>query len=217
MDLLPETEVVGVVRDVRIGGLDEEVPPIIYLPSEQSRYNFMTLVVRTASNPRSVAPAIRTMVREIDSDQPIYNVRTMDELISRSVADRRFQMLLLAGFSGMALMLAIAGVYGVMSYTVGQRTREIGIRMALGAEPRDVSRSLVRESVLLALIATAIGVPLALAFARLLSASLFGVSAADPWTYAGTAAILVATAVLSAYVPARRAAGVDPTVALQAE
>jgi putative ABC transport system permease protein len=212
-----ETEVVGVVRDVRIAGLDEPVPPIIYLPSDQRGYNFMTVVIRTSSTPRAVLPAIRTIVRDIDPEQPIYNVRTMDELISRSVAHRRFQMLLLAVFSAMALMLAMVGVYGVMSYIVGQRTREIGVRMALGAQPYEVSRSLVRESLILALIATAIGVPLALAFTRLLSASLFGVRAADPWTYAGTIAVLVLTAVLSAYVPARRAAAVDPTVALRTE
>jgi putative ABC transport system permease protein len=177
----------------------------------------MTVVARTSSDPRALLPAIRRIVREVDPEQPIYNVRTMDELISGSVADRRFQMLLLAGFAATALLLAIIGVYGVMSYTVGQRTREIGVRMALGAEPRDLSRDIVKESLILALIATAAGVPLALAFSRLLSASLFGVGSIDPWTYAATITILVSTTVLAAFVPAKRAASVDPTVALRAE
>jgi predicted permease len=217
LGFLPEAEVVGVVRNVRVGGLDAPVPPIIYVPSDQARYNFMTLLVRAAAAPRSIVPAIREAVRELDPEQPVYNVMTMEELISRSVAERRFQMVLLAGFSGMALLLALVGVYGVMSYTVGQRTREIGVRMALGAEPRDVSYSVVRESVLLAMLATAVGLPLAMGVARLLSASLFGVSAADPPTYVATVAILITTAVLSAYVPARRAAAVDPVVALRTE
>lgn len=216
-EFLPHAEVVGIVRDVRVGGLDAAVPPIVYLPSDQVGYVFMTLVVRTASAPRSVLPAIRAAVRELDPEQPIYNVHTMDELISRSVAERRFQMLLLTTFSGIALVLAFVGVYGVMSYTVGQRTREIGVRMALGAAPRAVSRGIVREGAMLAVIATAIGVPLALLFSRLLAASLFGVGMADPWTYGAVVAILVSSAVLSAYVPAMRAAAVDPTVALRAE
>ena len=119
-----DAEVVGIVRDVHIRGLEAAVPPTIYVPSEQLAYNFMTLVVRTtAGTPRDVLPAIRASVRELDPEQPIYNVRAMDELISASVATRRFQMLLLTGFAGMALVLALVGVYGVMSYTVGQRTR----------------------------------------------------------------------------------------------
>jgi putative ABC transport system permease protein len=214
---LPGAEVVGIVRDARSGGLDAAVPPILYLPSDQVGFNFMTVIVRTASAPRAVLPAIRATVRELDPEQPIYNVRTLNELVSRSVAERRFQMLLLAGFSAIALSLALVGVYGVMSYTVSQRTREIGVRMALGAEPRDVSRSVVRESMMLALIATAIGVPLALLSGRLLTASLFGISSTDPWTYATTVVILASTAALSAYVPARRAAAVDPAVALRAD
>ena len=213
----PEMEVVGFVRDVRVDGLDRAVPPVIYLPSNQHAYNFMTLVVRTTSTPRNLLPTIRAIVRDVDAEQPIYNVRTMNELIARSVAERRFHMLLLAGFSTVALLLAVVGVHGVMSYLVEQRRGEIGIRMALGARPRDVSAGIVREAVLLALLATAIGVPLALAFTRLLAASLFGVRAADPWTYAATVAILVGTAVLAAYIPARRAAGVDPAVALRSE
>ncbi|HYL15889.1 MAG TPA: ABC transporter permease [Terriglobales bacterium] len=213
-----EAEVVGVVRDVRNKGFDAAVPPIIYVPSEQLAYNFMTVVVRTSTSaPRALVPAIRAAVRDLDSEQPIYNVRTMDELISASVAERRFQMLLLAGFAGMALVLALAGVYGVMSYTVGQRTQEIGVRMALGAEPRDVLRSVVRESLTLALIATAIGVPASLIVARLLSASLFGVGPSDPWIYVGTLVVIIATAIVSAYAPARRAAAVDPAIALRTE
>jgi putative ABC transport system permease protein len=211
-------EVIGIVRNVHLSGLDAAVPPIIYVPSEQLAYNFMTLVIRTTTAaPRTVLPAIQAMVRELDPEQPIYNVRTMDELISTSVAERRFQMLLLVAFAGMALLLALVGVYGVMSYTVGQRTHEIGVRMALGAEPRDVLRSVVRESVVLALIATAIGVPLALVLGRLLSASLFGVGPADPWTYFGAVGLLFAAAVVSAYEPARRAATVDPALALRTE
>lgn len=217
MEFLPEAEIVGIARDVRVGGLDAEVPPIVYFSSEQVGYNFMTVMVRTASEPSAVVPAIREIVRDLDSEQPIYNVRTLDELISRSVAERRFQMLLVAAFSGVALLLALGGVYGVMSYTVVQRTREIGVRMALGARPRDVSREIVRESAVLGLIATAIGVPLALLFSRLLSASLFGIGPADLWSYVATISMILGTVVLSAAIPALRAAGVDPKTALQAE
>jgi putative ABC transport system permease protein len=217
MRFLPEAEIVGIARDARVGGLDDEVPPIVYLPSEQVGYNFMTVMVRTASAPSALFPAIRETVRDLDAEQPIYNVRTMDELISRSVAERRFQMLLLTTFSGIALLLALGGVYGVMSYTVVQRTREIGVRMALGARPRDVSREIVRESAALGLIAIAIGVPLALLFTRLLAASLFGIGPADPWSYAATVAMTLATVVLSAGIPALRAASVAPLTALRAE
>ncbi len=217
MRFLPEVEIVGIARDVRVGGLDGEVPPIAYLSSEQVGYNFMTVMVRTASAPSALLPAIREVVRDLDADQPIYNVRTIDELLSRSVAERRFQMLLLALFSGIALLLALGGVFGVMSYTVVQRTREIGVRMALGARPRDVSSDVVRESAALGLIAIAIGVPLAFLFSSLLRTSLFGIGPADPWSYTASVAMILSTVILSAFLPALRAASVDPRTALQVD
>jgi putative ABC transport system permease protein len=210
-------EVVGIVRDVHARGLDAAPPPVVYLPHRQVLYNFMTFVVRTAAAPRDALPTVRAVVRELDPEQPMYNVRTMTELISRSVGERRFHVLLLAAFSGVALLLALAGVYGVTSYTVAQRTRDIGVRVALGARPGDVWRAIVREAAALGLLATAVGLPLALLSSRLLATSLFGISAADPWSYALTTLVIFSTAILAAFVPARRAAAVDPTTALRTD
>ena len=206
---------VGVVPDVRMAGLDEETPPIVYLPSDQLTYNFMTVVVRTSTDPSTLIPAIREEVRQLDAEQPIHNVRTMDELISHSVAERRFQMLLLSGFSVLALLLAVVGVYGVISYSISQRTGEIGLRMALGAQIGDILTQLLGEGLRLVVVAMAIAVPAALALTRLMRAFLFGVGTSDLATYSVAALVLVLAAFTAIYIPARRAARVHPMEALR--
>ncbi len=213
----PEAEVVGVVPDVRMAGLDEATPPILYLPSDQLPYNFMTVVVRTSTDPSTVIPAIREEVRQLDAEQPIHNVRTMDELISRSVAERRFQMLLLSGFSALALLLAVVGVYGVISYSIHQRTGEIGLRMALGAQIADILRQLLGEGLRLVVVAMVIAVPAAMALTRLMRAFLFGVGTLDLATYSAAALVLILAAFTAVYIPARRAARVHPMEALRIE
>jgi predicted permease len=211
------TEVVGVVKDVRLDGLAEDAPPTLYLPAEQFAYNFMTVVLRTTTDPTTLLPAVRETVRQLDSEQPIHNARTMDELISTSVAQRRFQLGLLGAFSALALVLAVVGVYGVVSYAVSRRRTEIGVRMALGADQEAILIQVTGESMRLALIGVAIGIPVAVGVTRVLSAGLFGIGALDPMTYMTAAILLVLAVVLATVVPAWRAASTHPVEALRAE
>lgn len=210
-------EVVGVVKDVREDGLDADAPPTLYLPANQFSYNFMTVVLRTASDPMALVPMARAAVRELDAEQPIHNIRTMDEVISRSVAERRFQLALLGAFSGLALVLALVGIYGVVAFAVSQRRTEIGVRLALGADEQTILTQLTGESLRLALIGVAIGVPAAVAITRLLSAGLFGVGALDPATYLTAAVFLVLAVLLATAAPAWRASTTDPAEALRAD
>ncbi len=212
-----EAEVVGVVGDVRTKALDADIPPMIYWPSVQMPYNFMTLFVRTTSAPSAVIPLLRAEIEDMDGDLPVYNLRSLENLISRSVADRRFQMILLGSFSALAVLLSLVGIYGVVAYTVNQRTKEIGVRMALGARGIDALRLVVRHGAWLATTGISIGVVASLFFNRLLAGFLFGVGSIDPLTYSGSIALLGAAAVAATYVPASRAAGIDPMEALRAE
>ena len=212
-----EAEIVGVVGDVRDNGLDNEVQPTIYWPSRQMRYNFMTVVVRTSGDPNTFIKTAREEIRAMDAEQPVYNIVTLRDLVSRSVARRRFQMFLLAGFSALALVLAMVGIYGVVSYSVSERTNEIGIRMALGAQTNDALMLVLRRSARLTLLGLAIGLGAAVALHRLMSSFLFQVETLDIWTYGASAGALGAVALLATYVPARRAARVDPLIALRTE
>ena len=217
---VPIMEVVGVVGDVR-QGLETDPKAEMYMPFKQFDPIIPTfqlsILLRTAIEPLQETAALRAAVAEIDPNQPVVKVRTMEENISTSVAQPRFRAWLIAIFAGLALALAAVGIYGVMSYTVTQRTSEIGIRVTLGAQQQDVFRSVVGEGLKLALLGVGAGFLVALALTRLLQTFLFGVSAFDAVTFVGVAVILVLVAVAACFFPARRATLVDPIVALRYE
>jgi putative ABC transport system permease protein len=212
-------EIVGVVGDVRSRGLEKEAGLEFYLPYEQTPFNSMQLVLRAkeGQDPSSLAAPLRSVVREIDRDVPLYEVHPMEQLVADSVARQRFLMTLLASFAGLALVLAAAGIFSVMSFLVTQRTHEIGVRVALGAQGRDILRMVVRYGMGLALAGVGAGLFVAFALTRLMSGLLYGVSATDPLTFAAVALLLAAVALLACLVPARRATKVDPMVALRYE
>jgi putative ABC transport system permease protein len=175
------------------------------------------MTVRGSSDPLRLVSAIRDNVRAVDQDQPVFRIATMDQILADSMARQRFSMILLAVFAAGALLLAAVGIYGVMSYVVAGRTREIGLRIALGADPRRVLRLVLGEGLTLAVIGSGIGAVAAFLATRLLTSLLYGVSSSDPLTFVAVAVLLAAVALLACYVPARRAAKVDPLVALRAE
>jgi predicted permease len=216
--------IVGVVGDVRHRGLSADARPELYLPHAQWPTNeqgpigrAMTLVLRTTRDPLSVVPAVRAQVRALDANVPVSHVRTMDDVLGTWAAERRLTMLVLSVLAGTAMALAAIGIYGVMAYVVAQRTHEIGVRVALGARPRDVVGMVVRQGASLALIGVGAGVVAALALTGLMSKLLFGIAPRDPITFAAIALLLSATAVVATWIPARRAAGVAPTEALRSE
>ena len=212
-----DREVIGVVGDARHSGLDKEPPPQVYVPFGQNPSRNLNLVVRSGARPEVVAAAVRDVVRSIDKDQPIDRVTTMPELLSQSVAQPRFYTGLLTSFAVIAFALAALGIYGVISYGVTQRTRELGIRIALGADPRDVMKLVLGRGMLLTLIGVSIGLAGSLALTRLMSDLLFGIKATDPATFALAALLIAGVALAACYIPARRATRVDPTVALRHE
>ncbi|HEX8775382.1 MAG TPA: ABC transporter permease [Pyrinomonadaceae bacterium] len=213
----PWLTIVGVVRDVKHTELTAQPRMEMYLSALQSPFNFMNIVVRTSTDPASLTTAVRKEVWAVDKDQPVSDVQTMLQLVSNSVARARFNTLLLGLFASVALLLAAIGLYGVMSYSVTQRTHEIGIRMALGAQRRDVLRLVVGQGMILALIGVALGLLAAFAVSRVMSSLLFGVSATDPLTFIALAVLLAAIALLACLIPARRATRVDPMIALRYE
>ena len=211
-------EVVGVVGHVRNEGLEGESRGQYYVPySQRPNSADLFIVARTDADPASLAPAVRGAVAAVDRDLPVYRVTTMEKLVAESLAQRRFWMFLFGVFAGLAMALAVVGLYGVMSYTVAQRTHEIGLRMALGAQAGDVLRMVVGQGMLLVAVGLGLGLGAALLLSRLMSSMLFGVSAADPLTYAGIAVLLAAVAFFASYLPARRATKVDPMEALRYE
>ncbi|HEX8140385.1 MAG TPA: ABC transporter permease [Pyrinomonadaceae bacterium] len=209
--------IVGVAGDVRHFGLDAEPLPEFYEPQLQAPSWGTSLVVRSASDPASVAAAVRAEVRRMDADLPVYNVKTMRELASESVAQPRFRTLLLAIFAAVALLLSGVGLYGVMSYWVTQRTREIGVRMALGAQASDVLRMVVGQGMMMAVVGVCVGLVASLALTRVIHSLLFGVSTTDPLTFAAVPLVLCVVAFLASYIPARRATRIDPMIALRYE
>jgi putative ABC transport system permease protein len=210
-------EVVGVVADTAVNRLEDEPQPAFYVSAWIQPMDGTSLVVRSASDPASLAEALRREVQALDPELPVHRVRTMAELVSASVAQRRFQALLLAAFAAVGLALAAIGLYGVMAFSVSQRTREIGIRMALGAQGRGVLRLVIGQGLALVLLGVALGTAAALAFSRVLSGLLFRVSATDPATFVVVPALLLVTALVASYLPARRATRVDPLTALRCE
>jgi putative ABC transport system permease protein len=210
--------IVGVVADVKQAGLTDSVRVEFYAPHAQVQIsNSMSLVVRASSDPSSLVAAIRRETQALDPAQPVYNVKSMETVIAESVSDRRFNMVLLGVFSGLALLLAIVGIYSVMSYTVTQSTREIGIRMALGAQSRDVLKLVVGHGAALSAIGLGIGLIAAFALTRLMTGLLFGVGATDPLTFGLIALLLMIVTILACYLPARRAIRIAPVIALRYE
>jgi putative ABC transport system permease protein len=209
--------IVGVVGDTKLYGLANPSRLEIYVPFRQSASRHMLLVVKSAVDPGAMASAVRGAIAEIDKDQPVFGVSTAKQLIANSVSTRRITLILLGIFSGLALILAAIGIYGVISYSVAQRTHEIGIRMALGAGKADVLRMILAQGGKIAGAGVAIGVAAACGFTRLLANLLFSVSAADPATFVAVAILLVLVALLACYIPARRTLRVDPMIALRYE
>jgi putative ABC transport system permease protein len=211
----PWITVVGVVGDMRRTGVDMPVRDEVFLPYAQNVAWSTMVMVRTTADPMTMLPQFRQAVRDIDRDQPIASIRTMDQILSGLIAQRRFSMTLVAGFAILALTLALIGAYGVTSYLVSQRTREIGVRLALGADASQISRLVVREGMVVAGTGVAVGVVGAIATTRLASSLLYGVSARDPITIGSVAAVLLVVSALANYIPARRASRVDPLLALR--
>jgi putative ABC transport system permease protein len=207
-------EIVGVVGDTKTGSLTGEGGAQIYVPNAQAEFNLMGLVIRTAGDPAAFATTLRHEVQALDKDQPIYNVRTMDDVVANSLGTRRVSMQLFTVFAIAALLLAAIGIYGVMAYSVTQRTQEIGIRMALGAQKSDVLRLVVRQGMTLVAIGVVVGLVGALGLTRVISNLLFGVGASDPTTFIVISLLLIAVAFVACYLPARRAAKLDPVIAL---
>jgi putative ABC transport system permease protein len=210
-------EIVGVVGDVRQRGLGADAKPCVYRPQAFSLWGGEHLVIRTVAAPRALTEAVRKAVLEFDSSQPVVNIRTMEEVVAVSVAQRRFILMLLGGFAGAALLLASIGLYGVIAYGVSQRTREIGIRMALGASHHDVLGLVLSGGMKLAGIGVALGIVSGLGLTRVLTAQLYEVKPTDPVTFAGVSLVLLCVAFLASWLPARRAARVDPMEALRTE
>jgi putative ABC transport system permease protein len=210
-------EIVGVVRTAKYRNMREQPLPFIYLPLGQETLPDMTLMVRTAADPDLLAGPLSKEMRALNKEVPVFSVQTMNKLIGGQLAADRMIAVLLSIFGSGALLLAAIGIYGVMAYSAAQRTREIGIRIALGAEQRDILRLILGQGMVLIVIGAGIGLALALAATRVLKSLLFGVSATDPLTFVSVVMVLVGVALLACYLPARRAMKVDPLVALRYE
>jgi putative ABC transport system permease protein len=217
----PWETIVGVVGDVKYSGLDAEPAPQLYVPYNENGWIFwsreMYLVVRTSLEPATVVPELRRQLESVDKDLPLAHVQTMDQLIAESVVQEKFRTWLVAAFAGLALLLAAIGIYAVISYSVAQRTREIGVRIALGANAADVLTMVLGQGLKLAAAGLAIGVAGALIVTRVMRSLLYSTSTTDPLSFVATSAVLLGVVALACYVPARRATKVDPTVALRYE
>ena len=214
---MPKT-VIGVVKDVRQNDFIAEPKMQMYFSYKQvGQLVANALIVRTSVDPLSLAMPVRNAIWSVDKDQPVANIDSMQNIVADAVARQRFSMLLLAIFAGLALVLAAVGIYGVMSYTVAQQTREIGIRIALGAKRGDVLKMTVKQAIKLVGLGLAIGLPSAFILTRVMSTLLFGISATDPITFLGISLVVLAVALLASYIPALRATKVDPMIALRAQ
>ncbi len=217
MTFRPEREVVGVVGDVRHIALEQGSGSEMYLPIRQGNdYSSVDLVVRTALPSSGLAAAVRAALKPIEPNLPSNEFRTLQQLVDKAISPRRFVVLLLAGFAGFALILASLGIYGVISYSVNQRTQEIGIRMALGASARDLQSRILLQTLGLAAIGMLLGAAASWMLARSMRGLLYGVTSTDPVTFAGMLVVLTAVAAVAGYLPARRASRIDPMLALRA-
>lgn len=207
--------IVGIVANVHQNLEDSAWPQSVYVCFAQAAVPFTMLAVRTSSDPLSLARAVQAQVTAVDPDQAIANVRTMDDLVEAEVGQRRLLLMLLGSFAAVALLLALIGIYGVIAYSVAQRTQEVGIRRALGAQQGDILRLVVRQGLVLALGGITVGLVGALALTRLMKALLFQVSATDPATFAVVAVLFLLAALAASYIPAHRAARIDPMAALR--
>jgi putative ABC transport system permease protein len=202
---------------VRYDSLIDEAPPAVYFPHPDLAYPFMTLVVRTDGDPAAIAPAIQREIRTLDPNQPLSDVRTMNQVMSEWVERSRFNTLLLGLFAGLATLLSAVGIFGVMNYSVALRTRELGLRLAVGAQPRQVLLLVLKQGLALTIVGVGLGLVAAFGLTRLLSGLLFGVGAFDVTTFASISLLLVIVSLLACYLPARRAMRIDPLSALRYE
>ena len=210
-------EIVGVTANVRSIELREEAPPEVYFTMRQSPFGNMAVVIRSTVEPASLAPALRQAVADVNSSVSVSDIQTMEHIVSESVTQPRFNLFLLGLFSGIALLLSAAGIYGVTAYTVTQRTHELGIRLALGAQVSDVLKMVLGQGMAVIGIGLVIGLAAAFALMRLMRSLLFGVGENDPLTFVAITLVLLLVALFACYIPARRAAKVDPLIALRAE
>jgi putative ABC transport system permease protein len=210
-------EVIGIVADTRAEDLNAEPYPQLYIPYAQLPQRSMTLLLRTPGDPSVILPEVRTTVYSIDKEQPLHGVRTMQEVLATSIAQQRLSTLLLSIFAALALTLAGVGVYGVIAYTVTQRTQEIGVRIAMGARPFDVLRMVIGQGMLLSLMGIAIGSGCALLLTQFMAGLLFGTDPHDPAVFVSIVVLLAAVSFCACYLPGRRAALLDPVVALRCE
>ncbi|MGA8598639.1 MAG: FtsX-like permease family protein, partial [Bryobacteraceae bacterium] len=208
-------EIVGIVADVREGGLATDAGPEFYVPSAMHPPQTAYLVVRTQGNALRFVSLVRNQVMAIDPDQPVSDVKTMEAVLDATLGQRRLTMTLLASFAAVAVLLAVVGIYGVIAYSVAQRTHEVGIRRALGAQQSDILRLVLGHALNLALAGISIGIAGAFALTRIMKNLLFHVSATDPVTFAGIALLFATVALVASYIPARRALRIDPMTALR--
>ena len=211
------TEIIGIVGDVRYDSLTDQAEPTVYYPHPELTYQFMTLVIRTTGDPAAITPSVRGALREIDPNQPTSDVRTMEQVMADTLGRARFNTMLLGLFAALATLLAAVGIFGVMNYSVNMRTREIGIRVALGAQRSEILMLILKQGLLLTLIGIGIGLTGALALTRVISSLLFGVAATDPITFAAIVSLLTIVSIIACYLPARRATKIDPVIALRYE
>jgi len=211
------TEIIGVVGNVRYESLIDDFEPYVYFTHPDLTYSFMTLVIRTDGDPVALAPAVQREIRSLDPNQPVSDVRTMNQVMSETVSRARFNTMLLGLFAALATLLSAVGIFGVMNYSVALRTREIGLRLAIGAQPRQVLLLILKQGLVLTLIGVIFGLAAAFALTRLLSGLLFGVGALDTGTFATISVLLLLVSITACYVPARRAMKIDPLQALRYE
>jgi putative ABC transport system permease protein len=209
-------EIVGVVGRLRHNGLESEARPEVFVPLAQVPFASQTFVVQTSADPAAIIPQLKRRIWEADPTMVVHDPATLDSLVAQSLAPRRFVMQVVGGLSGLAFLLAAIGIYGVLSFSTAQRTGEIGLRLAMGADTNRIMRTVIGEGMLLVATGVAIGLTAALVMRQGIAALLYGVSPADPLTLAGTTALVLTVALLACYMPARRATKVDPLTALRA-